>query len=50
MFLLNNMLCIAMIPSAAPESGMSTVGACSDLELVLHAFFDGELRHRVGGA
>jgi hypothetical protein len=29
-------------PSAAKQS-MSAAGACSDWELVLHAFFDGEL-------
>jgi anti-sigma factor RsiW len=34
---------IAMIRPPAPESSMSTAGDCSDWELVLHAFFDGEL-------
>jgi anti-sigma factor RsiW len=34
---------IAMIPPPAPESGIRTAGACWDWELVLHAFFDGEL-------
>jgi anti-sigma factor RsiW len=43
MFSLNKILCVATIPPPAPESGMRTVGACSDWELVLHAFFDGEL-------
>jgi hypothetical protein len=43
MFWLSNTPCIAMIPPPAPESGMSSAGACPDWELVLHAFFDGEL-------
>jgi hypothetical protein len=43
MFSLSDMVRIAMIPPRAPESGMSTAGACPDWELVLHAFFDGEL-------
>ena len=43
MFWLSNTLHIAMIAPPAPESGMSTAGACADWELVLHAFFDGEL-------
>lgn len=43
MFSLNKMLCVAMNRPPASESGLSTVGACSDWELVLHAFFDGEL-------
>jgi hypothetical protein len=43
MFSLSDMERIAMIRPPAPESGMSTAGACSDWELVLHAFFDGEL-------
>jgi anti-sigma factor RsiW len=43
MFWLSNTLRIAMIAPPAPESGMSTAGACADWELVLHAFFDGEL-------
>jgi anti-sigma factor RsiW len=34
---------MAMISPPAFESSMSTAGACSDWELVLHAFFDGEL-------
>jgi anti-sigma factor RsiW len=34
---------IAMIRPPAPESSMSAAGACSEWELVLHAFFDGEL-------
>ncbi|WP_424618317.1 anti-sigma factor family protein [Bradyrhizobium sp.] len=37
------MVHIAMIPPPASESSMSTTGACSDWELVLNAFFDGEL-------
>ena len=40
---LSEMVRIAMLPPPAPESSMSTAGACSDWELVLHAFFDGEL-------
>ena len=40
---LNEMVRIVMLPPLAPESSMSTAGACSDWELVLHAFFDGEL-------
>lgn len=43
MFSLNKMRCVAMIPPPATESGVRTTGACSDWELVLHAFFDGEL-------
>jgi anti-sigma factor RsiW len=43
MFSLSEMVRIAMFPSPAPESSMSTAVACSDWELVLHAFFDGEL-------
>jgi anti-sigma factor RsiW len=37
------MVRIAMLPPPAPESSMSAAGACSEWELVLHAFFDGEL-------
>jgi anti-sigma factor RsiW len=37
------MVRIAMLPPLASESSMSTAGACSDWELVLHAFFDREL-------
>jgi anti-sigma factor RsiW len=37
------MVRIALLPPPAPESSMRTPGACSDWELVLHAFFDGEL-------
>jgi anti-sigma factor RsiW len=37
------MVRIPMLPPPAPESSMSTAGACPDWELVLHAFFDGEL-------
>jgi anti-sigma factor RsiW len=37
------MLCIAMIPPTVPKSGTSTVGACRAWQLVIHAFFDGEL-------
>jgi anti-sigma factor RsiW len=37
------MVRIGMTPPPAPESSMSTAGACPDWELVLHAFFDGEL-------
>jgi anti-sigma factor RsiW len=40
---LSDMVCIAVPPPHAPESGISTAGACPDWELVLHAFFDGEL-------
>jgi anti-sigma factor RsiW len=43
MFSLSDMVRIVMISPPAPEPGMSTAGACSDWELVLHAFFDGEL-------
>jgi anti-sigma factor RsiW len=43
MFSLSYMVRMSMIPPPAPESGMSTAGACPDWELVLHAFFDGEL-------
>jgi anti-sigma factor RsiW len=37
------MVRIALIPLPAPGDSMSTAGACSEWELVLHAFFDGEL-------
>jgi anti-sigma factor RsiW len=40
---LSEMLRIAMLPPPASETSMSTAGACSDWELALHAFFDGEL-------
>ena len=40
---LSDMARIAMFPPPTPESGLSTTGPCSDWELVLHAFFDGEL-------
>jgi len=40
---LSDMVRIVMISPPAPETSMSTAGACSDWELVLHAFFDGEL-------
>jgi anti-sigma factor RsiW len=40
---LSDMAHIAMFPPPAPESGLSTTGPCSDWELALHAFFDGEL-------
>jgi anti-sigma factor RsiW len=43
MFSFSHTVRAAMIPSPAPESGIGTAGACSDWELVLHAFFDGEL-------
>jgi hypothetical protein len=43
MFSLNDMVHIPMLPPPAPDSSMSTAGACSDWELVLHAYFDGEL-------
>jgi hypothetical protein len=43
MFSLSDMVCIVMIWPPAPETSMGTAGACSDWELVLHAFFDGEL-------
>src|ERR1700738_1956340 len=36
-------MCIAMICLPACESSVSAAGPCSDWELVLHAFFDGEL-------
>jgi hypothetical protein len=42
MFSLSDMVRIAMRPPHAPVSSMSTAGACSDWELALHAFFDGE--------
>ena len=35
---------MAMIRPAPPESSTSSAGACTDWELVLHAFFDGELK------
>jgi len=37
------MVRMAMIPPSAPGHSGSAGGACSDWELVLHAFFDGEL-------
>jgi len=40
---LSDMVHMAMLPPPAPESGLSAAGACPDWELVLHAFFDGEL-------
>ena len=40
---LSDMVHMAMLPPPAPESGLSTTGPCSDWELALHAFFDGEL-------
>jgi hypothetical protein len=43
MFSLSNMVRIVMMSPPAPETSMSTAAACSDWELVLHAFFDGEL-------
>jgi anti-sigma factor RsiW len=43
MFSFSDMARISTIPPLAPEPGMSTAGACPDWELVLHAFFDGEL-------
>jgi anti-sigma factor RsiW len=43
MFSLSDMMRMAMNPPSAPEHSMSAAGACSDWELVLHAFFDGEL-------
>jgi len=43
MFPLSDMVRIVMISPPAPEISMSTAGACSDWELVLRAFFDGEL-------
>jgi anti-sigma factor RsiW len=43
MFSLSDMVRIVMISRPAPETSMSTAGACSDWKLVLHAFFDGEL-------
>ena len=43
MFSLSDMVRIVMISPPAPESSMTTAGACSDWRLVLHAFFDGEL-------
>jgi anti-sigma factor RsiW len=43
MFSFNDMVCIAVTPPLSPESSLSTGGACPDWELVLHAFFDGEL-------
>jgi hypothetical protein len=41
-FSLSDTMRIAMIRPPAPESSMSTAGAGSDWDLVLHAFFDGE--------
>ena len=43
MFSLSDMVRIVMISPPAPDTSMSTPGACSDWRLVLHAFFDGEL-------
>jgi Putative zinc-finger len=43
MFSLSDMARMALIPPSTPEHSMSAAGACSDWELVLHAFFDGEL-------
>jgi anti-sigma factor RsiW len=43
MFSLSDMVRIAMTLPLSPESSMSTAGACSDWELVLHAYFDEEL-------
>jgi anti-sigma factor RsiW len=43
MFSFSDIARIAMISPPAPETSMSTAGACPDWELVLHAFFDGEL-------
>jgi anti-sigma factor RsiW len=43
MFSLRDMVRIVMISPPAPDTSMSTPGACSDWRLVLHAFFDGEL-------
>ena len=40
---LSDMARIAMFPLPSPESGLSTTGPCSDWELALYAFFDGEL-------
>ena len=40
---LSDMVRFARLPPHAPVSSMSTAGACPDWELVLHAFFDGEL-------
>jgi anti-sigma factor RsiW len=40
---LSDTVCIAVLPPQAPKSSMSTAGACPDWELVLNAFFDGEL-------
>jgi hypothetical protein len=34
---------MAMIRPPSPESSTSSAGACTDWELVLQAFFDGEL-------
>jgi hypothetical protein len=46
MFSISDMVRIFMTPSLSSESSKSTAGACSDWELVLHAFFDGELDAR----
>jgi anti-sigma factor RsiW len=43
MFSLSDMVRMVMIWAPAPDTSMSTAGACSDWGLVLHAFFDGEL-------
>jgi len=40
---LSDIVRMAMLPPPAPEPAISRAGACSDWELVLHAFFDGEL-------
>jgi anti-sigma factor RsiW len=42
-FSLSDAMRMAMIRTPAPESSTSTARACTDWELVLHAFFDGEL-------
>jgi anti-sigma factor RsiW len=43
MLSLSDAMRMAMIRTRAPESSTSTAGACTDWELVLHAFFDEEL-------
>jgi anti-sigma factor RsiW len=43
MFSFSDMVRIAVTPPLSSESSLSMAGACSDWELVLHAFFDGEL-------
>jgi len=43
MFSLSDLVRMAMIRPPTPEPSKHTAGPCPDWELVLHAFFDGEL-------